>query len=47
MTSDAQVVQEAEHGCAIYHKQAVPVSSSCIGLYCQAKTRLFACTEEP
>lgn len=35
--------QEAQRGCSVHGKSAVPISQSCLDGYCMRKEYLFAC----
>ena len=43
LTPHDQITQKAHDGCAIYGKEPVPVSSSCVDTNCDYQELLFAC----
>ena len=43
LTPHSEIVQKAHDGCAIYGKDPVPVSSSCVDTNCDYQDLLFAC----
>ena len=40
---DALAAQEAQRGCAVYGRQAVPLSAWCLDALCSSAHYLFAC----